>query len=103
MKKLLVVAAMIGTLSTPAAAGHSSPKYLAAHNGRTVIHQPGFDSFAMTPRSGPSTNSNSPEATGGGSLGYNEMLRYYWQLTCEIRPGHVARPNSSQTSIRAET
>ena len=56
MKKLLVVAAMIGTLSTPAAAGHSSPNHLAAHNGRTVVHQPGFDSFAMTPRSGPSTN-----------------------------------------------
>ena len=77
MKKLLVVAAMIGTLSTPAAAGHSSPNHLTAHNGRTVVHQPGFDSFAMAPRSGPSTNSNSPEATGGGSLGYNEMLRYY--------------------------
>ena len=38
MKKLLVVAAMIGTLSTPAAAGHSSPNHLAAHNGRTVVH-----------------------------------------------------------------
>ena len=78
MKKLLVIAAMVVTLATPAAAaGHSSANHLAVHNGRTVVRPAGLDAFAMTPRSGPSTNSNSPEATGGGSLGYNEMLRYY--------------------------
>ena len=69
MKKLLVVAAMIGTLSTPAAAGHSSPNHLAAHNGRTVVHQPGFDSFAMAPRSGPSTNQTVPKLPEAAALG----------------------------------
>jgi opacity protein-like surface antigen len=78
MKKLLALVAMIGTLATPAvAAGHSSANRVAVHNGRAQVRQPGLDSFAMTPGSHPSVNSNSPEATGGGSVGYNEMLRYY--------------------------
>ena len=78
MKKLLALVAMIGTLATPAvAAGHSSANRVAVHSGRAQMRLPGLDSFAMTPGPRPSINSNSPEATGGGSIGYNEMLRYY--------------------------
>jgi ABC transporter substrate binding protein len=39
--------------------------------------QTGLDSFAMVPGPGPAFNSNAPAATGGGSLGYNKMLRNY--------------------------
>lgn len=44
MKKLLVIAAMVVTLATPAAAaGHSSANHLAVHNGRTVVRLPGLN------------------------------------------------------------
>jgi len=78
MKKVLVIVALFASLATPAAAaGRSSADRVGVHNSRTQIRLPGSNAFAMTPRSGPSINSNSPEATGGGSVGYNEMLRYY--------------------------
>ena len=44
----------------------------------SAIGQNGLQAFAMAPRSGGAAfNSNDPAATGGGSLGYNEMLRIY--------------------------
>ena len=73
MRKLLTVLAMIGTFATPAIASDHS----AVQNDRTALPQQGSKSFAMTPKSGSAINSNSREATGGGSLGYNEMLRFY--------------------------
>ena len=42
-----------------------------------AIGQSGLDTFAMVPGPSSAFNSNSPAATGGGSLGYNEMLRIY--------------------------
>lgn len=42
-----------------------------------AIGQSGLHAFAMVPGPGAAFNSNSPAATGGGSLGYNEMLRNY--------------------------
>jgi hypothetical protein len=42
-----------------------------------AIGQSGLNAFAMVPGPGAAFNSNSPTATGGGSLGYNEMLRNY--------------------------
>ena len=42
-----------------------------------AIGQSGLNAFAMVPGPGAVFNSNSPTATGGGSLGYNEMLRNY--------------------------
>jgi hypothetical protein len=78
MRKLLTVLAMIGTFATPAiASDHSLARRPAVQNNRTALPQQGSESFAMTPKSGSAINSNSPEATGGGSLGYNEMLRFY--------------------------
>jgi hypothetical protein len=42
-----------------------------------AIGQSGLHAFAMVPGPGSAFNSNSPAATGGGSLGYNEMLRNF--------------------------
>jgi hypothetical protein len=42
-----------------------------------AIGQSGLNAFAMVPGPGAAFNSNGPTATGGGSLGYNEMLRNY--------------------------
>jgi hypothetical protein len=39
--------------------------------------QSGLHAFAMVPGPGAALNSNSPAATGGGSLGYNETLRNF--------------------------
>lgn len=78
MRKLLTILTMIGVFATPAVAGsHSFARRPAIQNEQTVLRQPGLDSFAMTPKPGSAVNPNSPEAAGGGSLGYNEMLRYY--------------------------
>ena len=43
-----------------------------------AIGQNGLHAFAMAPKSGGAAfNSNDPAATGGGSLGFNEMLRNF--------------------------
>jgi hypothetical protein len=43
-----------------------------------AIGQSGLLAFAMVPeRPGAPFNSNDPTVTGGGSLGYNELLRTY--------------------------
>ena len=42
-----------------------------------AIGQSGLHAFAMVPGPGSAFNSNSPAATGGGSLGYNEMLHNF--------------------------
>jgi len=39
--------------------------------------QSGLNAFAMVPGPGAAFNPNSPAATGGGSPGYNEMLRNF--------------------------
>lgn len=46
-------------------------------NGTIAVGQGGLNSFAMAPGRGSAFNPNSPSATGGGSLGYNENLRNY--------------------------
>jgi hypothetical protein len=48
-----------------------------AQNHRFAIRQNGLDAQAMGPRARLAPNPNSPASTGGGSLGYNEMLRIY--------------------------
>jgi len=54
-----------------------SHKSTAPRKGKNCGRQTGLDSFAMVPGPRPAFNSNAPAATGGGSLGYNEMLRNY--------------------------
>jgi hypothetical protein len=46
-------------------------------NHRFTVRQNGLDAQAMVLRALSAPNPNSPASTGGGSLGYNEMLRIY--------------------------
>jgi hypothetical protein len=69
MKKFLTTLAVLTAFATPAFAQSFDPD-----NG---IRPSGLHSFAMVPGPRPAFNSDSPEATGGGSLGYNELLRTY--------------------------
>ncbi len=46
-------------------------------SAQRAIDQSGRHAFAMAPSRGALSNSNDPAITGGGSLGYNQMLRYY--------------------------
>ena len=89
MKKSLTTLAVLIAFATPAFAqsfdpdaGTSNvlsfvPTPTAPHDHKVPPRQSALHSFAMVPGPGPAFNSNSPEATGGGSLGYNELLRTY--------------------------
>lgn len=43
----------------------------------SAVRPSGSQAFAMAPGREPAVNSNDPAVTGGGTLGYNEMLRNY--------------------------
>ena len=97
--KVLIAAAAVALIATPAFAQSFNPEfgtgnvgsigYVASvpHNdkitgrqnshGKIAARRSGMHSFAMVP--GPQTgpNSNDPANTGGGSLGYNQMLLQY--------------------------
>jgi hypothetical protein len=89
MRKFLATLAVLIVFATPALAQSFDPdngtgnvvslsnKSTAPRNDMTAPRQSGLHSFAMVPGPGPAFNSNSPAATGGGSLGYNEMLRIF--------------------------
>jgi hypothetical protein len=46
-------------------------------NAKIAASRNGLNSFAMVPSANAASNANSPGDTGGGSIGYNEMLRYF--------------------------
>ena len=46
-------------------------------NDRTALTQGALRAFAAAPGAGSIADSNAPAATGGGSVGYNEMLRHF--------------------------
>jgi hypothetical protein len=87
MKKIIMIVALGATvLATPAFAqsfnqGFGTGNVLpfsygptaAANGSAAVSHQSGRRLFDMV-QSDPASNSNTPAATGAGSLGYNEML-----------------------------
>ncbi len=100
MKKFLTTLAVLTIFATPAAVltVFAAPAFAQSfctcdgtgnvltftHNPITlpttqkiVAGQSGLHSFAMVPGPGSASNPNGPEATGGGSLGYNEMLRNF--------------------------
>ena len=89
MKKSLTTLAVLTAFATPAFAQSFDPdngtgnvlsfshKPTPPHKVITAARPSGLHSFAMVPGSRPAFNSDSPEATGGGSLGYNELLRTY--------------------------
>ncbi len=102
MKKFLVTVAVLTTFVTPAAVPTivATPAFAQSfctcdgtgnvlkftdnpitHQNEAaalaVNRQRGLNAFGMAPRHGARFNSNDPAATGGGSIGYNEMLRNY--------------------------
>jgi hypothetical protein len=42
-----------------------------------AVRPSGSQAFAMAPGRGTGVNSNDPAVTGGGTIGYNEMIRNY--------------------------
>ena len=46
-------------------------------NDRTALRQGALRAFAAAPGAGLIADPNAPAATGGGSVGYNEMLRHF--------------------------
>ena len=89
MKKIVTALVALTAFATPAFAQSfctcdSTGNVLTfTHNPITLPNQTiaagqsGLHSFAMAPTPGSASNSNSPAATGGGSRGYNEMLRNF--------------------------
>lgn len=91
--KIAVIAAILGLLSaSPAFAqsfnrsdgtGNELPSYydsqgglhagIASRPNQIVAHRSGLSAFASVSHG--ISNSNSPANTGGGSIGYNEMLQ----------------------------
>jgi hypothetical protein len=57
------------TVAAPAVASHHASAHAARRNG--------LNSFAMEPRQQLQLGAESPAATGGGSIGYNENLYNY--------------------------
>jgi hypothetical protein len=91
MMKFLTTLAMLSAIATPSFA-QSFCACDGTGNVLTFTHNPitlpqnaaipaaqggGHGSFAMVPASASAANSNSPATTGGGSAGYNEMLRNF--------------------------
>jgi len=89
MKKLLTTIAALTVFATPTFAQSFDPDAgtgnvlpfahtpTAPHDHKIVARQSGLHSFAMVPGPRAALNSDSPENAGGGSLGYNEMLRSF--------------------------
>ena len=89
MKKFLTTLAVLTAFATPAFAQSFDPDNgtgnvlsfvhtpTAPHDHKISSQQSGLHSFAMVPGSSSVFNSESPANTGGGSLGYNEMLRIF--------------------------
>ena len=91
MKKFLTTLAVLTVFATPAFAQsfdpdngtgnvlpfERAPTPATPQSGKTAVRQNGLHSFALVPSGSPAFNSDSPAATGGGSPGYNEMLRNY--------------------------
>ena len=89
MKKLLTTIAALTAFATPtfaqsfdadAGTGNVLPfahTSTAAHDHKIVARQNRLHAFAMVPRGGSAFNSDSPANTGGGSEGYNQLLRSF--------------------------
>jgi opacity protein-like surface antigen len=88
VKKFLTTFAVLAVIATPAFAQsvdpdngtgnvlQFSPK--SSHSeGKFSVRQDAMLAYATAPFEGSVGNSNAPQATGGGSTGYNEMLRNY--------------------------
>ena len=65
------------TVAAPAVASHHASAHAARHASAHAARQNGLNSFAMEPRRQLQFGADSPAATGGGSIGYNENLYNY--------------------------
>ena len=89
MKKIFTLLSVLATLTTPAFAqsfctcdGTGNvlmfPRNpITLQNVVSPANTRGLQAYAAVPGTGHAVNSNAPAQTGGGSLGYNEMLRNY--------------------------
>jgi hypothetical protein len=89
MKKFLTTFAVLTVFATPAFSQSFDPDTgtgnvlafshtpTAPQNEKIAGGRRALDSFAMVPSSRSAFDSESPQATGGGSIGYNEMLRNF--------------------------
>ena len=89
MKKILTILSVLTTLTTPAFAqsfctcdGTGNVLMFPANpitlqNAVSAANTRGLQAYASVPGAGAAANPNAPAETGGGSLGYNEMLRNY--------------------------
>jgi hypothetical protein len=88
VKKFLTTFAVLTVIATPAFAQSFDPdngtgnvlqfSHKSNHDaGKTAVRQDAMRAYATAPFEGSVGNSNAPQVTGGGSTGYNEMLRNY--------------------------
>jgi len=89
MKKVIVTLAVLARFATPAFAqsfcdcngsGNVLPfgdKAAASQTEKIAVRRTGLGSFAMVPGPGPAAILDGVATAGGGSIGYNEMLRNY--------------------------
>ena len=89
MKKFLITLAALSVIATPAFAQSFDPDNgtgnvlpfssgpTAPQHSKIAVRRSGLNAFAMVPRTPSVSNPNDPAATGGGSLGYNELLSTY--------------------------
>jgi hypothetical protein len=88
MKYLLAVLAVIGSIATPASAqsfsarpygtGHVLPfayQSSAPQRGLAAVDRSALNAYAARPGAALTGGSDDPALTGGGSVGYNELLR----------------------------
>ncbi|MGB6351577.1 MAG: hypothetical protein WBG10_16280 [Pseudolabrys sp.] len=90
MKKILTTVAVLAVFAMPAFAQSfctcdgtgnvltfTQNPITLSQNAKIAVSRNGLNSFAMVPRTNAASDSNSPGAIAGGSIGYNEMLRNF--------------------------
>jgi hypothetical protein len=89
VKKLLATLTVLTAVATPAFSqsfctcdrtGNVLPfshKRTDPQTDQTALRQGALRAFAAAPDAGSIADPNTPAATGGGSVGYNEMLRHF--------------------------
>ena len=89
MKNLLAILAVLGAVTGPASAQSFctcdgtgnvlvfSNKAFMPPDGKAALNDHALRAYAAVPGAGLAGDSNAPAATGGGSIGYNEMLRNF--------------------------
>ena len=89
MKNLLAILAVLGAVTGPASAQSFctcdgtgnvlvfSNKAFMPPDGKAALNDRALRAYAAVPGADLTGDSNAPAATGGGSIGYNEMLRNF--------------------------